>query len=705
MSLRKGRRSALLSACMLSGLTGWSHAALAQDATTTNTGADQSIIHLEPVKVQGQAKLPATDSSSVSRQQLQNQPATTAADVLIGLPGVYSQTDGMPGLAISVRGMQDFGRVAVSIDGARQDFQVSGHGANGTVFIDPALLAGVDVTRGAVTGAGGSGAIGGTVNLRTIDFQDLVKPGQKEGFEATMMGGTNGYNGSGMVAGAAQLNQYVNVVGAFSLRSSGDYSDGNGNKVPESAQKLQSGLVKMNIQLSPSQTLQLGDVFYHNNFGMETEGVTSHDSVNTNTFTAKYHLAPADNELVDLHVNGAYTRTVLNDATDSFIGTSVAPADRTHYTLDTLSLQADNLSRFALGPVATSIDYGFEYYHDQVKTTDLTGNTGETPKGVRQLGGLFTEAHFGWNIFELTTGARVDHYNLSGSGYNQTAGITSQPVGYYNTHKSATGFSPKATLAVNPLPGLQFYGSYGLGFRPPSVTETLFNGAHPGVTFVRFVPNPNLTPERTHGWELGTKLAYNDVLAHGDTFNFSGDYFYTKIRDYIDENYLINGTQPSAYGPMPIYGYYYQNTPGITVSQGFELEANYDSSYAFAHVAYSNTSTKLPEPNANHYSQIPTTPPRDVFSGTLGIKLLQSKLIIGERTRAASSSYTQSTRPSLVDGYVVEDLFANYKLTPNITLFASADNITNNNYSTDALASVNSPGRTVKFGLTVALGR
>lgn len=645
-------------------------------------------------------KLPATDTSHLSAAQLQALPPTETTDILAGIPGVYYQNDGTPGLSASIRGMQDFGRVAVNIDGARQDFAVGGHGASGSVFVDPLLLSGLDVTRGAVTESDGAGAIGGVVSLHTIDYEDLVKAGQKEGFKATVIGGTNGYDGAGMVAGAAQLSSHVNFVGAFSLRSSGDYKDGSWQTVPKTAQKLQSGLAKLNIRPDSSQTLQLEDIIYHNDFGNETEGVYSHSSLVTNTANAKYHLAPAENPWLDFHLQGAYTRTVLKTTTDPWYGFSLVPEDHQTVTLDTLSAQANNISRFDLGPVNTEVDYGADYSHDQVKTTSSSGHNGETPKGVRQLAGLFTNAHFFWNLFELTTGARVEHYNLSGSGINTFAGIPGGlSIGPFDIHKNATGFSPKVTLAADILPGWQVYGSYALGYRPPSTNEALTNGTHPGLSFINFVPNPNLSPETSHGWEAGTKLAYHDVLAMNDKLTLSTDYFYTKIRNYIDQTYVMT----FGASPIPDYGYYYANLRGITVSQGLEAEGDYEANYGFAHISYSNILTKLPADGGG--GQIYTAPPRNVFTATFGLKLFDQKLVFGERTRAASKTQNQGNMSAYtsqyVQGYVVEDVFANYQVTSKVRLFSTVDNIGNKKYYSDGLASIASPGITAKFGMTV----
>ncbi len=642
MSIFRNGLSAVAAGLLVSVLgTGFPNARAQTSGDSGTSPEAGTAVQLPPVRVEGVEAPPQPGaSSSVTREQLQQIPATEPSDILTGIPGVLFQNDGTPGLAVSVRGMQDFGRVNVMIDGARQDFQVSGHGANGSVYVDPALLAGVDVARGTVSTADGAGAIGGVVNLRTIGIDDVLAPGQHYGVLTTDMFGTNGYYGSGMIAGGTRFDDGIDVVAAYSMRNSGNYRDGDGSAVPDSYQRLKSGLIKTDIAPGDDQTLQLGAVFYHNDFGLSVEGVTPTDSVDSDTVTAKYHWAPRGNPLVDLHVNGFFVDTQLDEATPSFLGISVAPADDTHYHLTTLGGEIDNTSRFAIGAVTASINYGGEYTHDSVTTTDVTGDTGETPSGNRQVGGPFAEATLGWSMFQLIGGMRYDFYALDGSGVNATSGITSLPAGPFSIDKSASAFRPKITLAADPVHGLQVYGSYGLGFRPPALTETLMSGAHPGLDFLRFVPNPDLDPERTHGWEIGTKLNYRDVVAADDTISVKGDYFSTRIHDYIDQTLAVGGPDTAAFF-IPIDGYFYQNTPGTTTTQGFELEASYDAHVVFANLSYSNIRTKLPTADYTGFDQILTTPPRSVFAATVGLRFLDERLVLGERTRASSGTAGQ----------------------------------------------------------------
>ena len=71
------------------------------------------------------------------------------SDIFFGVPGVAVQSDAKrAATSVNIRGLQDFGRVAVIVDGARQNFQRSGHGTQSLFWIDPELIQQVDVIRG-----------------------------------------------------------------------------------------------------------------------------------------------------------------------------------------------------------------------------------------------------------------------------------------------------------------------------------------------------------------------------------------------------------------------------------------------------------------------------------------------------------------------------------------------------------------------------
>ena len=89
----------------------------------------------------------------------------------------------------------------------------------------PNLLAGVDIARGAVSTAGGAGALAGTANFRTLDVGDIIKYGQNAGVLTTATWGSNNVGWSEMFAAGARSGS-VGIAGAISKRDSDNYKNG-----------------------------------------------------------------------------------------------------------------------------------------------------------------------------------------------------------------------------------------------------------------------------------------------------------------------------------------------------------------------------------------------------------------------------------------------------------------------------------------------
>lgn len=116
--------------------------------------------------------------SEISREEMDNRPARHAADILEQTSGVYSSVSQQdPGLSVNIRGMQDYGRINMNIDGMRQNFMKSGHGQrHGVMYIDPEILSNVVIEKGASSGIGGAGVIGGIATFKTINASDFLEP-------------------------------------------------------------------------------------------------------------------------------------------------------------------------------------------------------------------------------------------------------------------------------------------------------------------------------------------------------------------------------------------------------------------------------------------------------------------------------------------------------------------------------------------------
>lgn len=170
--------------------------------------------------------------SVISREQIDRTPPRHAADMLQETPGVYSAVNAQdPGLSVNIRGMQDFGRVNMMVDGMRQNFNENGHQQrNGTMYVDSELLSDVVIEKGASTGVHGAGAIAGSANFRTIDVDDVLLPGKDIGVRLRGMTGVggegNGVNFIGSAAVAGRLGDRWELLAARSNRNFGEYAPG-----------------------------------------------------------------------------------------------------------------------------------------------------------------------------------------------------------------------------------------------------------------------------------------------------------------------------------------------------------------------------------------------------------------------------------------------------------------------------------------------
>lgn len=166
--------------------------------------------------------------SVISREQMDQRPARHAADMLEQSAGVYSSVSQQdPSLSVNIRGIQDFGRVNMNIDGVRQNFQKTGYGQrNGQMYIDSELLTSATIEKGATNVMGSAGTLGGVATFNTASAHDFLAPGKELGGKLHASTGDNGthFIGSGLLALG---NESGDILVGASERHLGDYWPGN----------------------------------------------------------------------------------------------------------------------------------------------------------------------------------------------------------------------------------------------------------------------------------------------------------------------------------------------------------------------------------------------------------------------------------------------------------------------------------------------
>ncbi|MGU3575980.1 TonB-dependent receptor domain-containing protein [Brucellaceae bacterium C25G] len=141
----------------------------------------------------------AAPTSYISGQDIERFRGSSPTDMFRGTAGVMSAEarNGAGSIDVNIRGMQGMGRVATTIDGAENAVTVyQGYqGVSNRTFVDPDFIGGIDINKGADTASWGNA---GSVAMRTVNAEDIVKPGDTWGVK---MKGEIGNNSSSPNAG------------------------------------------------------------------------------------------------------------------------------------------------------------------------------------------------------------------------------------------------------------------------------------------------------------------------------------------------------------------------------------------------------------------------------------------------------------------------------------------------------------------------
>ncbi|WP_157113581.1 TonB-dependent hemoglobin/transferrin/lactoferrin family receptor [Bradyrhizobium embrapense] len=679
--------------------------------------------------------------SSVTLEKIQGLQPNRVSDIFYNVPGVSFQERGDdPATVINIRGLQDFGRVAIVVDGARQNYQRTGHNANGSFFLDPELIGGVDVVRGPTANIYGSGAIGGVVSFRTKDIDDVVRPGERWGVDMSGSYGSNKDRGMGSVFGGVRVDPNVDVFGGAVYRTQSNYKDGAGTEIGNTGNDIAAGLMKVTIRPAEGHEFKIGGVFqdYQYNIGQQNRGPTTTaaplaaiagssvyaSDARNYTGTLSWRYSKPDDMLFDWNIS-VYGNSTDNDQVKTYnnritsgggVCTLANPGnnisgcvgDKRGYSLDTVGLDVNNTSRFNFGDWRNAVTYGFDAFRDDVETFDSRGNSNiTTPGGQRTVSGGFVQLKQNYSSWlELVSAVRYDHYELSS----------------INTTTGGDRLSPKIALSVTPVTGFTPYVSYAEGYRAPSITETLIAGGHatgggpalfncPDGTsgLFCFLPNAALRPEVGKNKEAGINLKYDGIFTANDSFRGKINVFHNDVDGYID--LVASAPTTTPFGRFSQF-YQYQNIAHARI-EGFELETMYDAGDWFVGVAGHlmrgrNTATNV---------GLATITPRKVTT-TGGVRLLDRSLIIAAQWSSFGANNDPPAGYLPSTGYELVNLYLTWNATKDITFTASVDNLLNQYYrpyaipgsssdgttQNDVLFSSPGPGTVYKAGLKIHLG-
>ncbi|MBI1649579.1 TonB-dependent receptor [Hyphomicrobium sulfonivorans] len=568
---------------------------------------------------------------------------------------------------------------------------------------------------------------------------------------------------TGSVVFAAR-SDYMEILGGYSRRVQGNYFAGtNGNRdyilqtphaymspsrnaqyaadfargaeVVNTSENTSSALAKAKIRFDDAQLLEFGFNRYESHSGVIFPSSTwmypntqfPLSDVLSQRYNAKYTLAPLDNRLVNLTTNIWATTFDSTDPHENNVGY------RSHIESLTYGGEIWNKSLIDTGVGELRLNYGAEYAYANYDNHTLYPpriallypttpgwplfhlNGGERTVGGAHIGASYDPT----NWMTIDAGARYDFYKSSGQAYLPTLDINTFATVWENQYNDISGsaFSPKASITLRPLDGVQLFASYGRGMRPPSLIETTGSG-----TIARIIPNPDLKPERSEDMEIGFNILRDGVFTTNDRFKFKAAYYRNDINDYIARSF-----KPLYH---PDYGlisadYQHQNVAKAKI-RGIELNASYDAGIFFADAninyfdsvkyCFDDISSELAYGSNINGCTVFTYPgdwrgsyvqPKYAGMLTAGIRLLDEALTIGASAQFFGKSIVPPvlvasvTNPVFWDEAVIVSAFSSYKINDNLVVDLSAENLFDRFYvSPMAVAEIPSPGRTLRAGFT-----
>ncbi|WP_193755192.1 TonB-dependent receptor domain-containing protein [Kerstersia gyiorum] len=182
----------------------------------TDADAPHTLDAVEVVGTAEQEKKAIGNTSGVSKEDVERRRASHMADLLDSISGVSANNlYAAPETSVKVQGIVGYGRVSQSLEGVTQNFHAftKDIGRTGSIFVDPGLLSSIDVTRGVSTSTGSLGSLGGSVDFKYMDLDDILFPGKNFG---------------GMVRGQTGFSKYRNgekPSGSFFLGGRNDRWD------------------------------------------------------------------------------------------------------------------------------------------------------------------------------------------------------------------------------------------------------------------------------------------------------------------------------------------------------------------------------------------------------------------------------------------------------------------------------------------------
>lgn len=608
---------------------------------------------------------------------------------------------------ISVRGVGG-NRVAVEVDGVpvAGGFAVGSYADSGRSFVDPAFLQRVEVLRGPASSLYGSDAIGGVVSMTTVGPDALLERDRNLGLRLAggFTGVDDGWNAATLAS--ARRGETSAVVGY--VHRAGSEPDTAADVQPNPRDyRSDSVLAKIEFGAMPGGPLLLAAELARVQQDTSVDawlGLAGSRFVNTTVLegddkqeryrtSASQRLGASrvfDSAEWRVYLQGTETRQDTYEERRAVPPRTPPVAIERGFRLQdqTLGAEFTAVQAFLAGNVSHTFVYGFEAADSRIEErrdgqqTNLSNGSvtnvilGESfplrdfpVTDVTRIGAfLQDEVQFGESGWTLIPALRVDYFRLDprADAMYRDDNPTTEAVGLDDT-----AVAPKLGITRDLGSGLTVFAQYARGFRAPP-PEDLNIGLELPLFNVKAIPNPDLQPETSDGYELG--LRWN-----GAAGGFSASAFYTDYQDFIESKVNL--------GKDPVTGVTLFQSQNIADARiyGAELTANarlgerwpalegWNARLSAAYAASENGVNGEPLNSVDPASAVLAFG-YEAQSGRWGGDLVT--------TAVAAKTAVDDSRADLyeTDGYVTLDLLARYDFGNGVRLNAGVFNLTGAEY-------------------------
>ena len=236
----------------------------------------------------------------------------------------------------------------------------------------------------------------------------------------------------------------------------------------------------------------------------------------------------------------------------------------------------------------------------------------------------------------------LDRLHLSASGRHDDQSLYDE----FTTYRATAAF-------VIPETGSRLHGSYGTGFKNPTLGDTS------SVFGSEFIGNPNLIPEQSRSWDVGIEQSlFKDRLI------FDITYFQERLEDEISTNFATPATAFNLSGISKRRGY------EISLSARLTDKTDLTASYTYTDATQDRNGTGT-------FSREVRRPPH-IASVNLNHRFYNDRANVNLGIHNNGDDVDTNSRP--IKEYTLINVAASFDVTKNINLYSKIDNLTNQRY-------------------------